>query len=62
MNFIDCPECEGEGKVYSEYFVPQGFDNDYGFPSERLEHCENCNGSGQIKPMEDEEDAYDYGC
>ena len=51
---INCPECGGTGEATYEVFIPMSFSNDYGDFEERQGVCENCYGSGEIEPLEDE--------
>ena len=51
---INCPECAGLGEV--EYDRPvRDFVNGGEYESYWAD-CKNCNGSGQIEPLEEDED------
>tara|TARA_R110000803_G_scaffold147844_2_gene213319 strand:- start:1184 stop:1360 length:177 start_codon:yes stop_codon:yes gene_type:complete len=52
---IDCPECKGEGVATYERMIPQGFNTPIPELEEYKDNCDNCYGSGQIEPMEDDE-------
>ena len=54
---VDCPECNGEGECTYDRFVPQGFNNAYGYYEDYVTQCENCAGAGKIEADEEEEDA-----
>lgn len=54
-HWIDCPECDGKGYTERETFVTQSLNNDYGFPDTETEECNNCAGTGQVEPMEEDE-------
>ena len=51
---IDCPECDGTGESTYEVFHPMSFSNPYGDFEERPCACDNCNGSGEVEPLEGE--------
>jgi DnaJ-class molecular chaperone len=51
---INCPECNGTGESTYEVFHPMSFSNPYGDFEERPCTCDNCNGSGEVEPLEDE--------
>ena len=51
---INCPECDGTGEETYEVFIPMSFSNDYGDFEEHQGVCENCYGSGEIEPLEEE--------
>jgi DnaJ-class molecular chaperone len=55
QKFIDCPECDGDGRVELEDWVPKS-STWHGDFEGKMYDCENCNGSGQIEPLETEED------
>tara|TARA_B110000977_G_scaffold196368_1_gene276594 strand:- start:754 stop:969 length:216 start_codon:yes stop_codon:yes gene_type:complete len=52
---IDCPECDGDGRVEVEFAVPHGFNRDVGYLDTRMEDCENCSGSGEVE-LENEDE------
>ena len=52
--WIDCPECNGTGTQEREVFVTQSFSNDYGFPDTETVECDNCAGTGQVEPLEED--------
>ena len=55
---INCPECAGLGEV--EYDRPvRDFVNGGEYESYWAD-CKNCNGSGQIEPLEEDEDEVAY--
>ena len=56
MEWIDCPECDGNGYQERETFVTQSLNNDYGFPDTETTECDNCAGTGQVEPTEEEEE------
>jgi DnaJ-class molecular chaperone len=53
-NLIDCPECDGDGTVEREVWVRQSATWHGDFGSE-VQDCDNCNGKGQIEPLEEDE-------
>lgn len=55
QKFIDCPECDGEGRVELDAWVPKS-STWHGDFEGKMYDCENCKGSGQIEPLETEED------
>ena len=51
---IACPECNGSGESTYEVFRPMSFTEPYGDIEEHQCACDNCDGSGEIAPLEDE--------
>ena len=51
---INCPECDGEGEVERDVWVRQSATWHGDFGSE-VQDCDNCNGIGQIEPLEEDE-------
>jgi len=51
---IDCPECDGNGQVWREVWVRQSATWHGDFDTE-VQDCDNCNGKGQIEPLEEDE-------
>ena len=53
-NKINCPECDGDGKVERDVWVRQSstWHGDFGC---EIETCDNCNGDGKIEPLEGDE-------
>ena len=51
-DWINCPECDGEGEVERDVWVRQSstWHGDFG---SHMEECEVCKGIGQIDPLED---------
>ena len=52
-NEMECPRCEGLGQTYYEYPVID-YENG-GYLEERLDCCDDCNGSGAIEIEEEEQ-------
>ena len=48
-----CKECDGEGKVGIEIFVPQNFDRDVGYIDHMMVECPECGGSGEEECEDD---------
>ena len=48
-----CPECDGEGEVEIEVFMPQNFDRDVGYIDHKKVECPECYGTGEME-VEDE--------
>jgi len=44
-----CKACGGTGTLLIELYHRQGFDRDTGYIQERVEVCEDCNGSGEVE-------------
>lgn len=56
-NEINCPECDGEGRVLYERGVPMSNSNPYGYLEEYWADCPNCDGLGEIERDDDERDS-----
>ena len=50
---VDCPECMGEGTCTYDRFVPQWFNNAYGYYDDYITECDNCEGSGKVEEEEE---------
>ena len=48
-----CPDCDGDGEVEIEVFIPQNFDRDVGYIDHQKVECPECYGSGEME-VEDE--------
>ena len=48
-----CPDCDGDGEVEIEVFIPQNFDRDVGYIDHKKVECPECYGSGEME-VEDE--------
>ena len=48
-----CPDCDGEGEVEIEVFMPQNFDRDVGYIDHKKVECDECGGTGEME-VEDE--------
>ena len=48
-----CPDCDGDGEVEIEVFMPQNFDRDVGYIDHKKVECPECGGSGEME-VEDE--------
>ena len=48
-----CPDCDGDGEVEIEVFMPQNFDRDVGYIDHKKVECPECYGSGEME-VEDE--------
>ena len=48
-----CPDCDGEGEVEIEVFMPQNFDRDVGYIDHKKVECPECYGTGEME-VEDE--------
>jgi DnaJ-class molecular chaperone len=48
-----CLECEGDGEVEIEVFMPQNFDRDVGYIDHKKVECPECGGLGEVE-VEDE--------
>ena len=48
-----CPDCDGDGEVEIEVFMPQNFDRDVGYIDHKKVECPECGGTGEIE-VEDE--------
>jgi len=44
-----CKACGGTGTLLIELYHRQGFDRDTGYIQERVEVCEDCDGSGEVE-------------
>ena len=44
-----CPDCDGEGEVEIEVFMPQNFDRDVGYIDHKKVECPECGGSGEME-------------
>jgi len=53
-DWINCPECDGEGEVERDVWVRQSSTWHGDFESV-MEECEVCSGIGQIDPLEEDE-------
>jgi DnaJ-class molecular chaperone len=53
-DWINCPECDGEGQVERDVWVRQSstWHGDFG---SHMEDCDVCGGIGQIDPLEEDE-------
>ena len=53
-DWINCPECDGEGQVEHDVWVRQSatWHGDFG---SHMEECDVCGGIGQIDPLEEDE-------
>jgi len=49
-----CPDCD-DGIAIVTVYKPQSFSRDIGEPFEIAEHCQTCDGSGEIEMEEDDE-------
>ena len=52
-NVKKCPDCDGDGEVEIEVFMPQNFDRDVGYIDHKKVECPECGGSGRLE-VEDE--------
>tara|TARA_R110000822_G_scaffold158179_3_gene297763 strand:+ start:613 stop:771 length:159 start_codon:yes stop_codon:yes gene_type:complete len=52
MNKQPCPDCD-DGIAIVTIYKPQSFDRDIGEPCEIAEHCQTCDGSGEIETEEE---------
>lgn len=52
--YINCPECDGEGRCEYEREVPMSNSNPYGYLEDYWADCENCNGAGRVERDDDE--------
>ena len=52
-DYKKCPECDGDGEVEIEVFIPQNFDRDVGYIDHKKVECPECYGSGEME-VEDE--------
>jgi DnaJ-class molecular chaperone len=52
---IKCPECNGEGQLEYERWVPRSFQDDVGGYETYTRNCDNCGGYGEI-PYEEEDE------
>ena len=48
-----CPDCDGDGEVEIEVFMPQNFDRDVGYIDHKKVECPECYGTGEME-VEDE--------
>lgn len=48
LAYNTCPECEGHGQVWYERNEGQTVSNPEGRPTEYLDTCENCDGTGEV--------------
>jgi hypothetical protein len=48
-----CEDCDGDGEVEIEVFMPQNFDRDVGYIDHQRVECGECYGTGE---MEDEDE------
>ncbi len=48
-----CPDCDGDGEVEIEVFMPQNFDRDVGYIDHKKVECPECGGTGRLE-VEDE--------
>ena len=48
-----CPDCDGDGEVEIEVFIPQNFDRDVGYIDHKKVECPECGGTGELE-VEDE--------
>ena len=53
-DWINCPECDGEGEVERDVWVRQSSTWHGDFESV-MEECEVCSGIGRIDPLEEDE-------
>ena len=53
--FVTCPECEGEGYNYYERPVKRFSASDIGELEEYRADCDNCDGSGEVLALIDDE-------
>ena len=47
-----CPDCDGDGEVEIEVFMPQNFDRDVGYIDHKKVECPECGGSGEMEGEE----------
>ena len=47
-----CPDCDGEGEVEIEVFMPQNFDRDVGYIDHKKVECPECGGTGEMEGEE----------
>ena len=52
-DYKKCPECDGDGEVEIEVFIPQNFDRDVGYIDHKKVECPECYGTGEME-VEDE--------
>ena len=52
-DYKKCPDCDGDGEVEIEVFMPQNFDRDVGYIDHKKVECPECGGTGEIE-VEDE--------
>ena len=50
--YKECDNCDGDGEVEIEVFMPQNFDRDVGYIDHQRVECGECYGTGYV---EDEE-------
>lgn len=55
-NWIDCPECEGNGYVEYEYVSPMSNSVPYGDYYSQFEPCPNCGGDGEIEALDEDDE------
>ncbi len=48
-----CPDCDGDGEVEIEVFMPHNFDRDVGYIDHKKVECPECGGTGEME-VEDE--------
>lgn len=53
--FINCPDCDGQGEVEIEHPSRMSFTQPYGDIYVTVEVCESCNGNGYVRDPNDEE-------
>ena len=44
-----CWDCDGDGEVEIEVFMPQNFDRDVGYIDHKKVECPECGGSGEME-------------
>ena len=44
-----CPDCDGDGEVEIEVFMPQNFDRDVGYIDHKKVECPECGGTGELE-------------
>ena len=49
QSMLICKACGGTGTLLIELYHRQGFDRDTGYIQERVEVCEDCDGSGEVE-------------
>lgn len=51
-DYKKCPDCDGDGEVEIEVFMPQNFDRDVGYIDHKKVECPECGGSGEMEGEE----------